>query len=489
MSLITHQLWQLIDNRLSLYLFWTWWRSKMRPVLDGSVASLTRAIDCGSLAKEAAPHRLLVTLPQFLTLLDETINQLLTCHHFTLTNNEWISLLQAIQWRVHITNDIGDLPVNNHDALDVTVSRISQYWSWLLVQTMPIRQCPSVDSSLTAALVESMAHVSEALSSTLVAGTVVSRRLRRSLYRAEPFTDATQSLRARWISSILSTIDVSIAASQRGAELIGQFTRLISQDIVVCDELETLAKQFSKLERTLDYATSNSPIRCATTDEDNEQMLSLMDHIVVLQHYASMQQLICNINDNDGLKDDTLLADIASRLATIPTAGAALLHAYYTHGKPETGLAGCGPWLEFYLFHWELIVNLTFSPRLCLSSSNSSDASDTSSDAYRFATTAPVLTLGATSLLLKNAIALGESSEKTQRLQQFRRLLWTNSGPIQRSVFDPQLNDHFLAVDSLRRVTRAVFAALRLPLPQSSQLGNHFCLSYHYLPERKFSVS
>ena len=469
-----------MTDRLSLYLFWTWWRLAVRrAAADGSVASLTRAIECGSLAKEAAPHRLLVALPQFLSVLDEIINQLLTCHHFTLTNNEWIALLQAIQWRVHITNDIDDLPVNNRDALDVTVSRMSQYWSWLLARTMAIRQCALIDSSLTAALVESAGQVSEALSSTLVAGTVVSRRLRRSLDRAEPFVDAEQSQCARWISSVLETINVSIGASQRGAELIGQFARVVAKDIDSCDDLETLSKHLSKLERTLDYAAGSSAIR--RDDQDAELMLSLTDHIVVLQHYACMRQSICDIDGQDDVIDDALLAAIGSRLAAIPTAGAALLHAYYTRGRPDMTLAGTGPWLEFYLFHWELIVNLSFSSRLCLSSSSSSSSSSDTTDKasgedHRLAATAPVLTLGAAGLLLKNAIALGESSEKRQRLQQFRCLLWSNSAPIQRSVFDPQLNDHALAVDSLRRLTRAVFAALRLPLPQPSQLGIFFFL-------------
>ena len=444
----------------------------MRPVVDGSFASLTRAIQCGSLAKEAVPHRLLVTLPHFLTLLDETIHQLLTCHHFTLTNNEWTSLLSAIQWRVHIMNDLNDLPVAINDALDATVFRVSQYWSWLLVQTMPIRQCSSVDSALTAALVESMTRVSEALSSTLVAGSVVSRRLRRSLDRAEPFIDAEQSSAARWISSILATVDPSIATSQRGAQLIGQFARLVASDDVICQDLETLSKQLSKLQRTLDYSAGAEPSASAAAhvaDQDAEQMLSLMDHIVVVQHYACMRQSICNIDDDQDSIDDALLAAIGSRFGAVPSAAAALLHAVYSRGKPEAGLAGSGPWLEFYLFHWEVIVNLTFSSRLYLDSS-AGDAGD-AGDAAHLPTTAAVLTLGAANLLLKKAIALGESSEKRQRLQQLRCLLWANSGPIQRSVFDPQLNDHALAVDSLRRITRAVFAALRLPLPQFSQLG------------------
>ena len=442
---------QLLNNRLSLCLFWTCWMSQAHATAPGRAGTVMRAIRCGSLAQEAAPHQLLVSLPQLLTQLDATIQHLLSSPTVYLTNSEWMALLEAIQWRVHITDDMDDLPVDVQH-MDATVSHMSQYWSWLLAETISVLS--NVDPMLISQLKDSIVDVSDALSSTMVPGTVVARRLRRSLERAEPFIDAAQAQTARWIAAILSTIsgNIALATSQHGAELIAQFGRILASvgPQRSCDQLEMIAKQLSKLERTLDYSAAHE---AAPANHDAQRMIALNDHVILLQHYAAMHRSITcgqdDVDDPDDCVDDDFFESMGSKLAPIPSAVAVLLRSCYRRGIFHP-LAGIGPWTEFYLFHWEAVVNLSY---------------------LKAVQSSPVFSLSAVDLLLSNVMVLAESTEKRQRLQRFRTLLWANSSQLQRAVFGPQCNDHAIGVDSLRRVTQAVCAALRLPVPPSTRFG------------------
>ncbi len=65
-------------------------------------------------------------------------------------------------------------------------------------------------------------------------------------------------------------------------------------------------------------------------------------------------------------------------------------------------------------------------------------------------------------------VQLGQSDEKLARLKTLKEMLWTNADKMQRADFDPLLNDHRLAIQSLQKLIQGVFYPLRIPFSLDS---------------------
>jgi hypothetical protein len=65
-------------------------------------------------------------------------------------------------------------------------------------------------------------------------------------------------------------------------------------------------------------------------------------------------------------------------------------------------------------------------------------------------------------------VQLGQSDEKLARLKTLKEMLWSNADKMQRADFDPLLNDHRLAVQSLQKLIQGVCHPLRIPFSLDS---------------------
>lgn len=399
----------LTSNRISLALFWA-----ARPSISDressstcrTVGNVIRALEAGSLAEEAAPDKLLVTLPRFLHQWDRAFHQLLTSAQVGLTNADWAELLDAVQMRRHMA-DVDLLRMEDNDEFEASLSCLEQYWTWLLKRS----------ASRLSKLLERfpLAGLEIPVNRAGEVGAVLSRRLRRSLERAEPFVDEAQSLAARLVASILSSASLpAVAESRQGEELLRDFARLLSSSTDARDVVDRLTDVDEGLRRIKeDGQRETAPPGIPLL------VLALLDHLLVLQHYS-------------GNKDSSTVLT-----AAVPTASAALIQCPSSSGRSL---------IEWLLSHWEIITRLSWSRRDQLQE------------------TSPVLSLTATAVLDRNGlVTLGESDEKRERLKQLEKIFWGNADQLQRTEFDPLLNDHKLAVHSLRLLIQGVCNALRIP--------------------------
>ena len=457
----------MTNNRLSLNLFWRLWNLAEEPCASGqTVASFWRAIASGTLAEEAAPHGLFVALPRFLGQLDQTLDKLMTSADVYLNNEEWVALWHAVRWRIDM-KDLNCLP-GNTENLDATVACMTQYWTWLQKRALPVVRNLLQRFPVAPSLAESADQVSITLSSAgslWELASVLSRRLRRLVddEPVEPFMDESHAQLARVIGAIFSTCSLGGVAAERA----GQLMRELSQCIIdTCSanaagnaqDQDSISSRLSRLFEQLNV-TGNSITGPAA--EDERQIWSLLDHLILLQHWAASARR----------RQDTasiLNQSVASSLNLVPTMSAALLRSHYATNSSV-------PWTESRLCHWEAVNNLSTSRRISLNFLEAApDAADTR--IRRLATAAPVLSLAVANVVHKTGIALGESIEKKKRLELLKEILWNNSAQLQRQTFDPMVNDRLLVAEEMHRFLGAVCNALRLPAPEACSMNDDVVL-------------
>lgn len=400
----------LINNRISLALFWTAWNANQlegNPPTGRTLAAISRAIDAGTLAEEAAPDKSFVCIPRFLKQLDNVIEKLLTNPNVQLTNVEWADLMQALLMRKHML-DTESFSVED-DEIEKTLSRLSQYWCWLLKRTVP-----AVCVLLQRFPVATLEFPVEINGSQTV---VLSRRLRRWLEQgAEPFVDESQSLRARLVSSILSSCCLpAVAGSAQGYQLVRSVGRQLAEADL--DKLTQLQRELNRIghePQTLD-------------GQAQLHILSLVDHVLLLVHYR---------------KPAEFLSGLVS--PPVSTASVALLQA--------------GPlcWMESLLAHWEIVTHLSWSRR------------------GQHLTVSPLFSLTTANILEGDGhVALGQSDEKRARLKTLQEISWNNSVKLQRTDFDPLLNDHRLAVQTFQQLIKGVCHSLKIQDGTSMESWKH----------------
>lgn len=404
------------NNRILLSMFWTAWMNTASASTTGSatggrtVGTFSRAIESGALAEEAAPHKLLVVVPRFLQQYDQVVWRLLNSHQVQLTHAQWVELMEAVLMRLHM-KDI-DVLCLEEGEMEGSISRLAQYWTWLMKKSVPavarlLQRFPLASLDLPA---DEAGQV----------GAVLSRRLRRWMERVEPFADQFQSVVVRLISSVLTAASLpAVAASQRGTELLRDFARLLSSPSTSSPGDGTdIRSSLLRLERELQETASSTEQSPSTS----LPVLSLLDHLLLLQHFSKW-----NSSPPNNLM-----------MTTVPTASSALLQSRSTSIQS---------WAEWHLFHWEIVT------RLALSRCDG-----------QFAVTSPLFSITAAGVLDRNGlVTLGESDEKKERLETLEKIFWNNADQLQRTDFDPLLNDHQLAVASLHRLIEGVGTALRIP--------------------------
>lgn len=393
-----------VANRISLALFWTAWMGvgsqNEQKSLVRTVGAVSRAIEAGTLAEEAAVDQLLVTVPRFLRQFDHVIHHLLNSPQVKLTNTDWTELMEAVRMRQHMS-DV-DLLCLEDDEFESSLSVLKQYWSWFLKRSIPV----------IARLLDRFPVSDFHLPTSQAVDNLLSRRLRRVLDRAEPFANEMQSSVSRLITSILTSASLpAVAGSKRGMESIKQISQLFTSSSIDIDKL-------IQMERELQQTASpeGEPSEPSLTFLP---VLSILDHLVLLQHYSD-------------------LINSSSMITTVPTASSALLQL----------TSALQFWPEWHLSHWEITNRLTLSRR----------------GELKLPSTSPHFSLTAASVLDRNGlVTLGDSVEKRERLQTLEKIFWNNADQLQRPEFDPLINDYKLAVSSLQRLIQGVCHALRIP--------------------------
>ena len=393
----------LVNNRISLALFWAAFINASSPRTGtstqsqgSSLADLSRAIEAGTLAEEAAPDKLLVCVPRFLSQLDCAIQLLFSAAQVRLTNKDWIDLMEALEMRRHML-DVDALSVEG-DELETTLSRVAQYWSWLLKRTVPVvcellRRFPVTSLSMPVEIDRSQS-------------VVLSRRLRRWLEQnVEPFLDENHSHQARLISSILSSCCLpAVVGSADGSQLVRSVARVVCEGDI--DKLSKLERELNRISLGAETADGAAQLH----------VLSLMDHVLMLGHYRHPCDSLCGL------------------VSAGPTGSAALMQA------------GQLPWIESHLAHWEIVTQMSWSRR------------------GQYQAVSPLFSLTSANVLEGDGqVQLGQSDEKRERLKTLKEMLWANADKLQRPDFDPMLNDHRLAVQSIHNLIQGVCHALRIP--------------------------
>ena len=289
--------------------------------------------------------------------------------------------MDALLMRYHM-KELDQLPVDSVDRLDSTLGQVTLYWNWLLKRTIPI-----VNELLHRFPVAKL-ELERTDSGRGAAEAVLARRLSRWLEpAAEPFSNEMTSNRARLVASLLP------ALTQLGPKATRDFVRLI-QDVNIDDDLLIQLKQQEKLDQ----------------DKQADELLSLLDHLVLLQHFSAQQQQTGRLT----------LSVATTSAAQLDLAG---------HDRP---------WAESLLAHWEVVNRLELAA-------------------------SPLLSRTAASLLIDGLVTLAESEEKHGRLVTLHKILWLNADHIQLAAYDPLVNDHRLAVESLDNLVCGVAHALQKP--------------------------
>ena len=370
---------QEMNNRISLAMFWMAWFGVQHSFStvkgSGTLAALTQAIESGSLAEEAVPDRLLVLVPRFCRQMDETVCHLLTSSQVRLNDADWANLMDAFLMRNHM-RDLDLLPVGNVDLLDSSLGQVSLYWNWFLKRSVPI-----VTELLGRFSLAKLDPASGSGRGSVEA--VLARRISRWLEpSAEPFADEKISRSAQIVGSVLSKL------THLGSKAIRDFVRLLESETSDADDLIEQLTQFQQEE---------------AKQSASSEILSLLDHLVLLQHYSVQEQMSHSLT------------------LSVPTTSAAQLD-----------LAGHGrPWAESLLAHWEVVNRLDLA-------------------------TSPLLSRTAASILIDGLVTLAESEEKHGRLLTLQKILWLNGDHLQHTAYDPLTNDHRLAVESLNNLIRGV---------------------------------
>lgn len=387
-----------LNNRVSLALFWAAWNASRAEIAHPpgrTLAALSRAIEAGTLAEEAAPDKLLVSIPRFLKRLDEVIERLFSSVQVQLTNKDWADLMEALEMRRHML-DVEALSVDG-DELETTLSRVAQYWSWLLKRTIPV--IAALLQRFPVAVLDMPVEVDRSQA------VVLSRRLRRWLeQRVEPFVDEAHSLKARLIASILASCCLpAVVVSAQGSQLVRNVGRVICEGDV--DKLTQLERELNGI--SLEAAKAD--------DAPQLHILSLVDHVALLGHYRQPDDTLCGL------------------VSAGATGSAALFQS------------GALPWIESHLAHWETVTQMSWSRR------------------GQYQAVSPLFSLTAADVIEGDGqVPLGQSEEKCARLKMLKDVLWINSDKLQRPDFDPMLNDHRLAVQSIQHLIQGVCHALRM---------------------------